>query len=125
MRVPDFLVRQFYVSGSLQHEGDGFRLQARNGMGNGTMVGIGKIVVDGTLIDPTAISAGRVGEDTVHQAADVSRTSPVSFNKGDVVTFHIAGYRLAPGEHRFEVEIYEVNMGLVQLALKDRIGEAV
>jgi hypothetical protein len=125
MRVPDFLVRQFYVSGSLQHEGDGFRLQARNGMGNGTLVGIGKIVVDGSVIDPAAISAGRVGDDTVHQAAEVSRTSPVSFNKGDVVTFHIAGYRLTPGEHRFEVEIYEVNMGLVQLALKDRIGEAV
>jgi hypothetical protein len=124
MRVPDFLVRQFYVSGSLQHEGDGFRLQARNGMGNGTLVGIGKIVVDGSVIDPAAISAGRVGDDTVHQAAEVSRTSPVSFNKGDVVTFHIAGYRLTPGEHRFEVEIYEVNMGLVQLALKDRIGEA-
>jgi hypothetical protein len=124
MRVPDFLVRQFYVSGSLQHEGDGFRLQARNGMGNGTLVGIGKIVVEGSVIDPAAISAGRVGDDTVHQAAEVSRTSPVSFNKGDVVTFHIAGYRLTPGEHRFEVEIYEVNMGLVQLALKDRIGEA-
>ena len=29
MRVPDFLVRQFYVTGSLQPEGDGFRLQAR------------------------------------------------------------------------------------------------
>ena len=40
MRVPDFLVRQFYVKGSLQPEGDGFRLQARNGMGDGTLVGI-------------------------------------------------------------------------------------
>ena len=122
MRVPDFLVRQFYISGSLQHEGDGFRLQARNGMGDGTLVGIGKVVVDGAAIDPSAISATRAGDDTVHQATEVSRRAPVSFSRGDVVTFHITGYRLTPGQHRFEVEIFEVNLGSVQLALKDTVS---
>ena len=124
MRVPDFLVRQFYISGSLQHEADGFSLQARNGMGDGTIVGIGAVVVDGTAIDPAAISASRVGDDTVHRAADVSRTSPVSFGRGDIVTFHIAGYRLSPGKHRFDVEVFELNLGSVQLGLKDSIGPA-
>jgi hypothetical protein len=121
MRVPDFLVRQFYVSGSLQHEGDGFRLQARNGMGDGTLVGIGSIAVDGTVIDPAAITATRAGDDVVHRATDVSRTSPVAFSRGDVVTFHIADHRLSPGEHRFEVEIFERNLGQVQLSLKDTV----
>ena len=124
MRVPEFLVRQFYVSGSLRHEGDGFQLQARNGMGDGTLVGIGKVVVDGTAIDPSAISATRSGDDIVHRAVDVSRTAPVSFSRGDVVTFHISGYRLTPGEHRFEVEIFERNLGSVQLALKDTVRAA-
>jgi hypothetical protein len=124
MRVPDFLVRQFYVAGSLQHEGDGFRLQARNGMGDGTLVGIGSVVVDGTVIDPTAITATRSGDDTVHRATDVSRRAPVSFSRGDIVTFHIAGYRLSPGEHRFEVEIFELNLGSLQLALKDTVRAA-
>ncbi len=121
MRVPDFLVRQFYVKGSLQPAGDGFRLQARNGMGDGTLVGIGRVTMDGQAIDPAAISAQLVGSDTVHQAADVSRRSPVSFSRGDVVTFHIAGHQLTPGEHRFEVEIYELNLGLLQLALTDTV----
>jgi hypothetical protein len=121
MRVPDFLVRQFYVKGSLQPEGDGFRLQARNGMGDGTLVGIGRVSIDGQLIDPSAISAALVGSDVVHQAADVSRRAPVSFSRGDVVTFRIAGHPLAPGEHHFEVEIYELNLGLLQLALKDTV----
>ncbi len=124
MRVPDFLVRQFYVSGSLRHEGDGFSLQARNGMGDGTLVGIGTVSVDGTVIDPAAITASRVGEDTVHRAADVSRKAPVAFSRGDVVTFHITGYRLRPGEHRFEVEIYELNLGSLQLSLKDTVRAA-
>ena len=123
MRVPDFLVRQFYVAGSLQHEGDGFRLQARNGMGDGTLVGIGSVVVDGTVIEPAAITATRSGDETVHHAADVSRRSPVSFSRGDIVTFHIGGHRLSPGEHRFEVEIFELNLGSVQLSLKDTVRD--
>ena len=124
MRVPDFLLRQFYVKGSLQHEGDGFRLQARNGMGNGTLVGIGKVAVDGTVIDAANITATLNDEDTVHHAADVSPTAPVSFSKGDVVTFHIAAHALAPGEHAFEVDVYEVNLGLVSLSLSDTVGKA-
>ena len=82
------------------------------------------IVVDGTAIDPAAITATRVGEDTVHRAADISRMAPVSFSRGDVVTFHISGYRLTPGKHHFEVEIFELNLGSVQLALKDNVGPA-
>jgi hypothetical protein len=124
MRVPDFLVRQFYVPGSLQHEGDGFRLQARNGMGDGTLVGIGSVSVDGTALDPAAISASREGEERIYQAAEISRTTPVSFSRGDVVTFHIAGHRLVPGKHRFEVEIFELNLGSLQLALSDDVGPA-
>ncbi len=124
MRVPDFMVRQFYVGGSLQHEGDGFRLQARNGLADGTLVGIGRISVDGQLVEPSAISATRAGDDTVHRAADVTRQSPVSFRRGEVVTFHVAGHRLAPGEHRFEVEIMELNAGVLTLALKDSVRDA-
>jgi hypothetical protein len=41
-----------------------------------------------------------------------------------VVTFHIAGPRLAAGQHRFEVEIFELNLGSVQLALKDTVRDA-
>ena len=77
--------------------------------------------MDGQASDPSAITASRVGDDAVHRAADVSRRAPVSFKRGDVVTFHITGHPLAPGEHRFEVEIYELNLGLLQLALKDTV----
>jgi hypothetical protein len=124
MRVPDFMVRQFYVSGSLQHEGDGFRLQARNGLTDGTLVGIGRISVDGHLVDPSSVTATRAGDDAVHRAADVSRQSPVSFRREEVVTFHVAGHRLAPGEHRFEVEIFELNAGSLTLSLKDTVRAA-
>jgi hypothetical protein len=124
MRVPDFMVRQFYVSGSLQHEADGFRLQARNGLADGTLVGIGRISVDGLVVDPASVTATRAGEDAVHQATTVSRQAPVAFRKGEVVTFHVVGHRLAPGEHRFEVEIIELNAGSLTLSLKDTVRDA-
>jgi len=124
MRVPDFLVRQFYVSGSLQPEGDGFRLQARNGIGDGTLVGIGRISVDGVVVDPASVTATRDAEDRIHRAIDVSRLAPVSFRRGEVVTFHVAAHPLAAGEHRFEVEIVELNAGLLTLALRDTIRGA-
>lgn len=119
MRVPDFLVRQFYLAGSLQPEGDGFRLQARNGLGDGTLVGIGRVTLDGTPIEPAAITATRAGDERVYRASDISRATPVAFGRGDVVTFHIAGHALAPGQHRFEVEIHELNLGSLQLSLTD------
>jgi hypothetical protein len=93
-------------------------------MGDGTLVGIGRVIVDGVTIDPERISATRAGDDTVYRAVEVTRTSPVSFGRGDVVTFHIAGHPLTHGEHRFEVEIFELNVGSLQLTLKDSIGSA-
>jgi hypothetical protein len=124
MRVPDFLVRQFYVSGSLQAEGDGFSLQARNGIGDGMLVGIGRIRVDDTDIDVAAVTATRDGDPTVYRAADVSRRSPVAFSRGDRVTFHISGHPLAPGRHRFEVEIAELNAGKLVLSVTDDLRPA-
>jgi hypothetical protein len=122
MRVPDFLVRQFYVAGSLQRDGDGFRLQARNGLGDGMLVGIGRFSVDGTLVDPASITATREGDPTVHRAVEVSPRAPVAFSRGDVVTLHVAGVPLTTGEHRFEVEVFELNAGSLTLSLNESVA---
>jgi len=122
MRVPDFVLRQFYVAGSLANDADGFHLQARNGLGDGTIVGIGRIAVDGMSVAPEAVSARRGGDETVYRAADISRRSPVAFRRGDVVTFHVAGRPLAPGEHAFEVEIHELDLGTLMIAIRDTVG---
>jgi hypothetical protein len=121
MRVPGFLVRQFHVERSLKRDGDGFSIQARNPLGDGTLVKIGQVRVDGQAVDPAAITARRDGEEGVHHAADVSPASPVTFRKGDVVTFHIAGHPLEPGRHRFEIEVFELNMGQLHLSFDDTL----
>ena len=60
----------------------------------------------------------------MYQASEISRSTPVSFDRGDVVTFHIVGHRLGPGPHRFEVELFELNLGSVQLTLRDEVRPA-
>jgi len=124
MRVPGFLLRQLYRAGSLRNEPDGFSLQAHNPLGDGTLVGIGRIRVDGQDIDAQEVTARREGDPVVYRALDVSPGRPVTFRRGDVVTFHVAGWQLEPGAHRLELEVDEVNLGRVSLAIDDRVEAA-
>jgi hypothetical protein len=123
VRVPAFLVGQFIVPGSLCNTPDGFRIQARNSMGDGVLVGIGAASVDGVAIEPSAITAIREGEGTVHRADAISRTSPIRFARGDVVTLRVAGLALNPGRHVFELELYELNLGLVSLGFEEALAD--
>lgn len=122
MRIPDFLVRQIYVAGSLRNDEGGFRLQARNAIGDGLLTGIGRISIDGRPIERTAITARREGDDAVYHAIDVSRAAPVRFGKGDLVTFHVAGETLAPGAHRLEVELVELNLGALSIGFGETVA---
>lgn len=122
MNIPGFIARQFYVAGSLRNTESGWELQAHNPMGDGTLVGVGKIKVDGTEIPVEAISARRSGEAEPIRAADVSRQRPVSVFRGDRVTLAVTGEPLAAGEHRLDVELHELNMGRLSFSIKDTVS---
>ena len=120
MRVPGFLARQFIVAGSLRNTETGFSVDARNPIGDGMLIAIGHIRIDGVDVTPDQITATRAGDPTVHRATDVSATTPVAFRKGDEVTFHVAGLRLEPGNHQLEVELTEANVGQLTVAITER-----
>jgi hypothetical protein len=123
MQVPAFLARQFYVNGSLRNTSAGFQLEAQNPLGNGTLVGIGKISVDGRLIAKESVTARKQGTDADLRAGDVSRVNPIRVQKGDRVTLSVTGEKLAPGDHILEVELFEVNLGALRFTLSDRLAE--
>jgi hypothetical protein len=123
VQVPSFLARKFYVAGSLRNTSQGFSLEARNPMGAGTLVGIGRLAVDGRAIAPEAVSALREGATEPIRAADVTRFHPIKVAVGDRVTLHVAGETLAPGEHRLEVELFELNLGVLRFAISDPVAE--
>jgi hypothetical protein len=121
VNIPGFIARQFYVSGSLRNTDNGWELQAHNPMGDGTLVGVGKIRVDGTDIPVDMVTAQRTGEAEPIRAADVSRQRPVSVFRGDRVTLAVAGAPLALGEHRLDVELFEINLGRLSFSIKDTV----
>jgi hydroxymethylglutaryl-CoA reductase (NADPH) len=118
----NFIARQFYVSGSLRNTESGWELQAHNPMGNGTLVGVGKMRVDGRDIPAETVTARRSGETEPILASDISRIRPVSVFKGDRVTLHVQGEPLAPGSHKLEIELFEINLGRVSFSITDRIA---
>jgi hypothetical protein len=117
----NFLARQFYVSGSLRNTDSGWELQAHNPMGDGTLVGVGRMRVDGQDIPAEAVTARRSGEAEPIRAADVSRYRPVTVFKGDKVTLHVDGEPLAAGSHKLEIELFELNLGRLAFSISDRI----
>jgi hypothetical protein len=121
VNVPGFLVRQFYVAGSLRNDGAGFTLQARNPLGDGTLIGVGRLMVDGVVIAPERVTAIRESDSRAFRASDVSAVTPIDVRQGDRVTLCVAGPPLAPGNHRLEVELTELNLGQLQLAITDTL----
>ena len=122
VNVPGFIARQFYVSGSLRNTADGFRLEAQNPMGDGVLVGVGRLRIDGNDIPADAVTATRNSSGEVFRAAEVSRSRPIQIKKGDRVTLQVAGQPLARGEHKLEVELHELNIGVLRLSLSDRLA---
>lgn len=121
MKIPGFIARQFYVDGSLRNTARGFQMQAQNPMGDGVLVGVGQIRVDGRDIDPGSVTAQRDSDPQPVSASQVDAQHPVSVSKGDRVTLHVAGAPLAPGQHQLEVELVERNLGQLSFAISDTV----
>jgi hypothetical protein len=122
MIVPAFIARRFYVPGSLRNDSDGFSLQAHNPIGDGTVVGVGRIAVDGQVVDPGRISAMRDGDASPISATEVTRYQPIRVSRGDRVTLHVSGPALASGEHLLEVELFERDLGALRFALREPVA---
>jgi hypothetical protein len=122
VNIPGFIARQFYVGGSLRNTDTGWELQAQNPMGDGVLVGVGKMSVDGLAIPAENVTAQRVGEAEPIRAQDVSRTQPVKVSKGDRVTLAVTGEQLAPGEHKLDVQLVELNLGELSFSISDRVA---
>jgi hypothetical protein len=91
-------------------------------MGEGTLVGVGKMRVDGREIPADTVTASRSGDPEPIRAKDISRFHPVSVFKGDRVTLAVEGEPLKPGEHQLDVELFELNLGRLSLSISDHVG---
>jgi hypothetical protein len=122
LRVPPFLVRRFYVAGSLRNTPSGFSLQAHNELGDGMLVGVRRISVDGTPVPLDAVRAERDGSGETLRAADISRTQPIPVRRGERVTLVVEGQHLSAGDHALEVDLIERDLGGLELAITEAVA---
>jgi hypothetical protein len=127
VQVPDALVRQFYVANSLRNTADGWALEAQNPMGDGTIVGVGPIRVDGRDIDLDDIAAEVVTPGADAPAAPIAATgvdryAPLRFRRGDRLVLRVRGAPLEPGGHELDVRLIELNLGALHLRIRDTIA---
>jgi hypothetical protein len=125
--VPEAFVRQFYVAGSLRNTAAGWALDAQNPLGDGTVVGVGPIAVDGQDVLVEALRVRIVLPDETEPAAevgaaDVNRFAPLRFRRGDRLVLTVGGEPLAPGEHEIDLTLIELNLGGLRLRIVDSIG---
>jgi hypothetical protein len=90
-------------------------------MGDGVLVGIGPIAVDGYGIDPHALSATRTDTDEEISAADIGPANPIRVRKGDRVTIVVRGPQLPPGRHELRVRLVEQSIGPLEFKISDRV----
>ena len=129
MRVPDALVSQFYVAGSLRNTAGGWALEARNALGDGTITGVGPLTIDGIEVPIAAVrlTLGSVGEVAIDaegaiDAAAIDRFHPLRLPKGAHLTIDVRGEPLAPGEHLLGLRLIELNLGALTMTIRDRLA---
>ena len=131
VNVPGFIARRFYVAGSLRNTPTGFSLEAHNPMGEGTLVGVGAVSVDGRPIDAALITARiadpREGDGSLTPAAirasDVTPERPIAVRAGERVKLQIEGERLTPGDHKLSVELVERSIGRLRFSISDQLRD--
>ncbi len=123
MDVPGFLVARFYEQGSLRSTADGFELRAHNALGDGTLIGLGRILVDGRLVDPASVEAiPDDGSDPI-RATEVTALRPIRVRKGTAVTIRVReATALSKGRHTLSVELFERDLGRLRLSITDVAG---
>jgi hypothetical protein len=70
------------------------------------------------------VAALREGDAEPIRASDVSRLRPIKVAVGDRVTLLVDGEPLAAGQHRLEVELFELNLGALRFAISDPLAES-
>ena len=122
MDVPGFLARQFLVSGSLRNTDGGWSIDVQNPLGDGSLVGVGQMNVDGRPISMAAVTCVRASDGFTVRAFEIGPARPVAVRRGDRVTIHVAGEPLSPGNHELRVELTEANVGALRFKLTERLA---
>jgi hypothetical protein len=118
--VPAFLLKKLYVKGSFKNSPTGFQFALKNTLAPGTLIGLGKVQIDGRDIPPDKLFIV-VGDSAPIRASDITLDSPRAFPLNTTVTLRIEDQPLAPGMHRASVSVNTKEAGELKIDAEDSI----
>lgn len=118
-RIPEFLLKAFYLKGSLLNEDAGFVFQLKNELGPVRIVGARPLQLNRK---PIPMEECRfLHGDLEADFADVTANNSVLMRKGEAVTVRVTRTRLRPGRHTLGIGVVVTDMGSVSFSVTDQV----
>ena len=118
-KIPDFLLRALYVSGSLRNTDDGFTFQMKNELGPVRIIGAQTLLLDRRPI-PLEQCEFRHGQLRA-KFTDVTPEESVLMRKGEALTILVLKTSLAAGRRTLGIDVTVKDMGRVRFSVSDKV----
>jgi hypothetical protein len=119
--IPATVLKRLYVKGSLRVEDGGFVFDLKNLIAPATITGVDSLKVDGERVEDSRVTI--VSPSGSSRPIDqISRGTPLQFPVGVVVTLHVSGETLEPGQHDLAVRIEVKEIGSLDIPVSDTIA---
>jgi alpha-galactosidase len=120
--LPNFILKRLYVKDSLLDTPEGCLFSLRNLIGTGTLIGITGLDIDGGSHPPETLSV-LLPDGECRKGGAVSPESPIALASGAAVCIRADGVRLAKGLHSLRLRLLTREMGSLEIAVSDVVGE--
>lgn len=118
--IPEFLLKQMYVGGSLRQTENGIAFDIMNRLGPGMLTGVNYFKLNDEEFGPDAITI-ELGEKHIDAAA-VNEENPVASSMGQMITCAIKMPHIEPGFYSLTLEVMSKEAGKVALTVQDQLA---
>lgn len=119
-KLPEFMLRAFYVKGSLQNEGSGFRFEMKNELGPARIISARPLLLDRK---PIPVEMCRfIHGDQEAMFTDVSPENSVLMRKGEAVIVRVEGTTLHRGRRTLGINVVVKDLGPISFTVTDQVA---
>jgi alpha-galactosidase len=120
--IPEFLLKELYVAGSLHNTSEGCELALRNQIAMATITRFYGLEIDGVPYPPERLEA-LTPEGGIRPVATLSPEAPLSLPLELTLTLRLVGVTLSPGEHQLRFCFRVQEIGDLEFATSDTLRE--
>jgi len=117
--IVEEMAKRFYVNGSLRNVENGFEFDLVNPLDEFNIIAPVTIMINNSKIPPQNILIIKKGKK--YNSLRISTSTPLSINKGDLITVRVMGGNLQPGVYKIKINAVVDGLGSVAIDVEDNI----